>query len=63
MFVLLGRKVWHQQPLRVWLEGATLHCIALFITTETSYQLVDVTLILRIYRCMNTFYLPVTGAC
>jgi len=33
-------RFWHQQPLRVWLEGATLHCIALFITTETSYQLV-----------------------
>ncbi|KDC52058.1 DUF2339 domain-containing protein [Pseudoalteromonas sp. S3431] len=26
--------------LKVWLEGAALHCLALFITTETSYQLV-----------------------
>ena len=33
-------RFWQQQPLRVWLEGAGLHCIALFVTTETSYQLV-----------------------
>jgi uncharacterized membrane protein len=26
--------------LKIWLEGAALHCLALFITTETSYQLV-----------------------
>lgn len=33
-------KQWQQTDMKIWLEGATLHCLALFITTETSYQLV-----------------------
>jgi len=39
LFYLAARH-WQQQSVRMWLEGAALHCIALFITTETSYQLV-----------------------
>ncbi|MEL0647954.1 DUF2339 domain-containing protein [Pseudoalteromonas agarivorans] len=33
-------KCYKSSQLKVWLEGAALHCLALFITTETSYQLV-----------------------
>ncbi|MGS0497800.1 DUF2339 domain-containing protein [Pseudoalteromonas sp. S1727] len=33
-------KQWQQTEMKIWLEGAALHCLALFITTETSYQLV-----------------------
>lgn len=33
-------KQWQQTDMKIWLEGAALHCLALFITTETSYQLV-----------------------
>ncbi|MCQ8878977.1 DUF2339 domain-containing protein [Pseudoalteromonas shioyasakiensis] len=33
-------KQWHKTDMKIWLEGAALHCLALFITTETSYQLV-----------------------
>ncbi|MDN3378903.1 MULTISPECIES: DUF2339 domain-containing protein [unclassified Pseudoalteromonas] len=33
-------KQWQQTDMKLWLEGAALHCLALFITTETSYQLV-----------------------
>lgn len=33
-------KQWQQADMKIWLEGAALHCLALFITTETSYQLV-----------------------
>ena len=33
-------KCFSVSQLKVWLEGAALHCLALFITTETSYQLV-----------------------
>lgn len=33
-------KQWQQTEIKIWLEGAALHCLALFITTETSYQLV-----------------------
>ena len=33
-------KCYNTSQLKVWLEGAALHCFALFITTETSYQLV-----------------------
>lgn len=33
-------KCYKSSQLKVWLEGAALHCFALFITTETSYQLV-----------------------
>jgi uncharacterized membrane protein len=33
-------KCYKTSQLKMWLEGAALHCFALFITTETSYQLV-----------------------
>jgi len=33
-------KCFDSSKLKIWLEGAALHCLALFITTETSYQLV-----------------------
>lgn len=33
-------KCFNTSQLKIWLEGAALHCFALFITTETSYQLV-----------------------
>lgn len=33
-------KCFNFSQLKIWLEGAALHCIALFVTTETSYQLV-----------------------
>lgn len=33
-------KCFNASQLKVWLEGAALHCLALFVTTETSYQLV-----------------------
>ena len=33
-------KCFNTSQLKVWLEGAALHCLALFVTTETSYQLV-----------------------
>jgi len=33
-------KQWQKTQMKIWLEGAALHCLALFITTETSYQLV-----------------------
>ena len=33
-------KQWQQTDMKIWLEGAALHCLALLITTETSYQLV-----------------------
>lgn len=33
-------KLWQKTDMKIWLEGAALHCLALFITTETSYQLV-----------------------
>jgi len=33
-------KQWQKTQMKIWLEGASLHCLALFITTETSYQLV-----------------------
>lgn len=33
-------KQWQQTDMKLWLEGAALHCLALFVTTETSYQLV-----------------------
>lgn len=33
-------KCFNTSQLKIWLEGAALHCLALFITTETSYQLV-----------------------
>lgn len=36
----LAAKQWQQTNMKIWLEGATLHCLALFVTTETSYQLV-----------------------
>lgn len=33
-------KCFNTSKLKIWLEGAALHCLALFVTTETSYQLV-----------------------
>lgn len=33
-------RCFNSSTLKIWLEGAALHCLALFITTETSYQLV-----------------------
>lgn len=33
-------KCFNASQLKIWLEGAALHCLALFVTTETSYQLV-----------------------
>ena len=33
-------KCFNTSELKIWLEGAALHCLALFVTTETSYQLV-----------------------
>jgi len=33
-------RCFNSSKLKIWLEGAALHCLALFITTETSYQLV-----------------------
>ncbi|KPZ62465.1 DUF2339 domain-containing protein [Pseudoalteromonas sp. P1-7a] len=36
----VAAKCFSASQLKVWLEGAALHCLALFITTETSYQLV-----------------------
>jgi uncharacterized membrane protein len=33
-------KQWQHTNMKIWLHGAALHCFALFITTETSYQLV-----------------------
>ena len=36
----VAAKCFNVSQLKVWLEGAALHCLALFITTETSYQLV-----------------------
>ncbi|MEJ2912290.1 DUF2339 domain-containing protein [Pseudoalteromonas sp. C12FD-1] len=37
---LAAAKCFQTSQLKIWLEGAALHCLALFITTETSYQLV-----------------------
>ncbi|WP_024593704.1 MULTISPECIES: DUF2339 domain-containing protein [unclassified Pseudoalteromonas] len=36
----VAAKCFNESKMKVWLEGAALHCLALFITTETSYQLV-----------------------
>jgi uncharacterized membrane protein len=33
-------KCFNTSKLKIWLEGAALHCLALFVTTVTSYQLV-----------------------
>ncbi|WP_372761242.1 DUF2339 domain-containing protein [Pseudoalteromonas sp.] len=33
-------RCFNTSTMQFWLEGAALHCLALFITTETSYQLV-----------------------
>ncbi|TMO77493.1 DUF2339 domain-containing protein [Pseudoalteromonas sp. S3776] len=40
MLFYAAAKCFSASQLKVWLEGAALHCLALFITTETSYQLV-----------------------
>ncbi len=39
IFYMAG-KLWQDTKVRVWLEGTALHCIALLITMQTSYQLV-----------------------
>jgi len=39
LFVMAAR-CWQSSTLKAWLQGAALHCIALFITTQTSLLLV-----------------------
>ena len=36
----VAARCFNTSKMQLWLEGAALHCLALFITTETSYQLV-----------------------